>query len=163
MSSSNIEFIYQNKIFKIENPDTNETLLNYIRTKLKKTGTKEGCAEGGCGGNSSVRTRAESSWMPTTKKRHWCYVRTAGGQTETNSCGDCVPAASKPSPAFGRPWPSTCMGPLPQRNSPSSGRAYAKCKERPPSWSVFLSDPSLACGSWMCVQPLAAKPRTWRN
>ena len=49
MTSSNIEFIYQNKIFKINNPDSNETLLNYIRTKLKKTGTKEGCAEGGCG------------------------------------------------------------------------------------------------------------------
>ena len=49
MTSSNIEFIYQNKIFKISNPDSNETLLNYIRTKLKKTGTKEGCAEGGCG------------------------------------------------------------------------------------------------------------------
>ena len=49
MSSSNIEFIYQNRIFKIKDPDPNETLLNYIRTKLKKTGTKEGCAEGGCG------------------------------------------------------------------------------------------------------------------
>ena len=49
MTSNNIEFIFQNKIFKIKNPDTNETLLNYIRTKLKKTGTKEGCAEGGCG------------------------------------------------------------------------------------------------------------------
>ena len=49
MTSSNIEFIYQNKIFKIENPNSNETLLNYIRTKLKKPGTKEGCAEGGCG------------------------------------------------------------------------------------------------------------------
>ena len=49
MTSSNIEFIYQNRIFKIKNPDSNETLLNYIRTKLKKTGTKEGCAEGGCG------------------------------------------------------------------------------------------------------------------
>ena len=49
MSSDKIEFIYNNKIFKIKNPDSNETLLNYIRTKLKKTGTKEGCAEGGCG------------------------------------------------------------------------------------------------------------------
>ena len=49
MASSNIEFVYQNRIFKIQNPDSNETLLNYIRTKLKKTGTKEGCAEGGCG------------------------------------------------------------------------------------------------------------------
>jgi len=49
MSSSDIEFVYQHEIFKIKNPDSNETLLNYIRTKLKKTGTKEGCAEGGCG------------------------------------------------------------------------------------------------------------------
>ena len=49
MPSNNIEFIYQNRIFKIKNPDTNETVLNFIRTKLKKTGTKEGCAEGGCG------------------------------------------------------------------------------------------------------------------
>jgi len=49
MASNNIEFIYQNRIFKIKNSDSNETLLNYIRTNLKKTGTKEGCAEGGCG------------------------------------------------------------------------------------------------------------------
>jgi len=49
MTSSNIEFIYRNRIFKIKNLDSNETLLNYIRTKLKKIGTKEGCAEGGCG------------------------------------------------------------------------------------------------------------------
>ena len=49
MTSSNIDFVYQNKIIKIKNSDSNETLLNYVRTKLKKTGTKEGCAEGGCG------------------------------------------------------------------------------------------------------------------
>jgi len=49
MTSSNIEFVYKDQIFKVKNPDSNETLLNYIRTKLKKTGTKEGCAEGGCG------------------------------------------------------------------------------------------------------------------
>ena len=49
MTSSNIDFVYQDRIFKIKNPNSNETLLNYIRTKLKKTGTKEGCAEGGCG------------------------------------------------------------------------------------------------------------------
>ena len=49
MSSNNIEFVYQNRTFKIKNPETNQTLLNYIRTRLKKIGTKEGCAEGGCG------------------------------------------------------------------------------------------------------------------
>ena len=49
MTSSVIKFIHEDQIIEIENPNPNETLLNYIRTKLKKTGTKEGCAEGGCG------------------------------------------------------------------------------------------------------------------
>jgi len=34
---------------ELSNPDPNQTILNFIRTVLKKTGTKEGCAEGGCG------------------------------------------------------------------------------------------------------------------
>jgi len=49
MISKSISFIQNDRIIEINNPDPNETLLNYIRTKLKKTGTKEGCAEGGCG------------------------------------------------------------------------------------------------------------------
>ena len=49
MTSNTIKFIFENKIHEIKNPDSNETILNYVRLKLKKTGTKEGCAEGGCG------------------------------------------------------------------------------------------------------------------
>ena len=49
MVSNSIRFIFEDKIKKIKNPDPNETILNLIRLKLKKTGTKEGCAEGGCG------------------------------------------------------------------------------------------------------------------
>ena len=49
MTSSVIKFVHEDQIIEVKNPDPNETLLNYIRTKLKKTGTKEGCAEGGCG------------------------------------------------------------------------------------------------------------------
>ena len=49
MSSDKIKFVWENKVYSINNPDPNETLLNYVRLKLKKTGTKEGCAEGGCG------------------------------------------------------------------------------------------------------------------
>ena len=49
MSSNKIEFVFQNKIHQILNPDPNETVLNFVRSNLKKTGTKEGCAEGGCG------------------------------------------------------------------------------------------------------------------
>ena len=49
MTSNIIKFVHGDQIIEVKNPDPNETLLNYIRTKLKKTGTKEGCAEGGCG------------------------------------------------------------------------------------------------------------------
>ena len=49
MTSNTIKFVWKNKIHSISNPDPNETVLNYVRIKLKKTGTKEGCAEGGCG------------------------------------------------------------------------------------------------------------------
>ena len=49
MSSNIINFIYKDQLVELNNPEPNETLLNYIRIKLKKTGTKEGCSEGGCG------------------------------------------------------------------------------------------------------------------
>ena len=49
MVSDTIQFLLNDKIYKIRNPDPNKTILNYVRNDLKKTGTKEGCAEGGCG------------------------------------------------------------------------------------------------------------------
>ena len=49
MVSDTIQFIYNNEIYKIKNPNPNQTILDFIRSDLKKTGTKEGCAEGGCG------------------------------------------------------------------------------------------------------------------
>jgi len=49
MVSNTIKFVYNNKIRSIKNPDPNKTVLDYIRNDLKKNGTKEGCAEGGCG------------------------------------------------------------------------------------------------------------------
>ena len=49
MTSNTIRFVWENKIHSISDLDPNETILNYVRLKLKKTGTKEGCAEGGCG------------------------------------------------------------------------------------------------------------------
>ena len=49
MFSNIINFVHSERIIEIRNPDPNETLLNFVRTKLKKIGTKEGCAEGGCG------------------------------------------------------------------------------------------------------------------
>ena len=49
MASNSIRFVFEDKIKEIENPDPNETILNFIRLRLKKTGTKVGCAEGCCG------------------------------------------------------------------------------------------------------------------
>ena len=41
MVSDTIQFLLNNKIYKIKNPDPNKTILNYIRNDLKKTGTKK--------------------------------------------------------------------------------------------------------------------------
>ena len=77
MTSNTITFVHGGKIVDVKNSDPNETLLSYIRTKLKKTGTKEGCAEGGCGActivlgelkNNEINYRAINScitFLPT--------------------------------------------------------------------------------------------------
>ena len=61
MSSNKIKFVWENKICLVNNPDPNETILNYVRLKLKKTGTKEGCAEGGCGACTIVLGELEKN------------------------------------------------------------------------------------------------------
>ena len=42
MNSNIIKFIHEDRIEEVRNPDPNETLLNYIRTKLKKLVPKKG-------------------------------------------------------------------------------------------------------------------------
>tara|TARA_B110000438_G_scaffold127504_1_gene123888 strand:+ start:108 stop:1547 length:1440 start_codon:yes stop_codon:yes gene_type:complete len=86
MTSNFISFIHRDRIVKIKNPDPNETLLNFIRTKFKKTGTKEGCAEGGCGActvvlgelkNNEVNYRAINSCitlLPTLEGKQLIIV-----------------------------------------------------------------------------------------
>ena len=41
MTSNIVKFVYKNQICEIENPDPNETILNYVRTKLKKQAPKK--------------------------------------------------------------------------------------------------------------------------
>lgn len=61
MVSNTIQFIYNNQICSIKNPDPNKTVLDYIRNDLKKNGTKEGCAEGGCGACTVVLGELKNS------------------------------------------------------------------------------------------------------
>ncbi len=47
--SSTVRFVLDGEIVELENPDPTRTILQYLREDLRRTGTKEGCAEGDCG------------------------------------------------------------------------------------------------------------------
>lgn len=46
---STIEFILDGEVVRIDEVDPTRTVLQYLREDLRRTGTKEGCAEGDCG------------------------------------------------------------------------------------------------------------------
>ena len=63
-----IRFILDGEVIEVTNPDPTGTVLDLLRYTLRRTGTKEGCAEGDCGactvvlgeldGEDSVKWRA---------------------------------------------------------------------------------------------------------
>lgn len=44
-----VRFLLDGELHELVNPDPTETVLSFLRYRLGRTGTKEGCAEGDCG------------------------------------------------------------------------------------------------------------------
>src|SRR5256885_4088836 len=48
-TTGDIRFILDGNVVAITDVDPTKSVLNYLRENLRRTGTKEGCAEGDCG------------------------------------------------------------------------------------------------------------------
>ncbi len=48
-ASDTIKFVREGRIVEVKKPNSNQTLLDFIRTNLDKKGSKSGCDEAGCG------------------------------------------------------------------------------------------------------------------
>jgi Xanthine dehydrogenase, iron-sulfur cluster and FAD-binding subunit A len=114
--TNKVQFVYENKLIELENPDPNQTILSFIRDSLKKTGTKEGCAEGGCGActivlgeleNKKIKYKAINSCISFTPTLHgkqlivvedlvsqdgsYHPVQEAMAKYHASQCGFCTP------------------------------------------------------------------------
>jgi xanthine dehydrogenase small subunit len=107
-----VRFLLDGEVITLPAPDPTGTLLDYLRYQLRRTGTKEGCAEGDCGActvligtlaGEGVDWRAVNAcilFLPMLDGKAVLTVESLGGthpvQTELASrhgsqCGFCTP------------------------------------------------------------------------
>ena len=115
-ANGTIRFLLDGKLCELESADPTETVLNYLRYRATRTGTKEGCAEGDCGActvvlgeldGDSIRYRAVNAcilFMPVLDGKELFTVeslRAPNGslhpvqqamvETHGSQCGFCTP------------------------------------------------------------------------
>ena len=107
-----IRFLLDGEMMEVETPDPTATLLDHLRYELRRTGTKEGCAEGDCGActvllgeleGDAVKWRAVNAcilFLPMLDGKALRTVESLGGdhpiQREMiarhgSQCGFCTP------------------------------------------------------------------------
>jgi xanthine dehydrogenase small subunit len=68
VANTAIRFVLDGKVVEVHDVSPQTTLLEYLRERLGRVGTKEGCAEGDCGACTVVLAHAETdgglSWRP---------------------------------------------------------------------------------------------------
>jgi xanthine dehydrogenase small subunit len=107
-----IRFVLDGAAIEVEDPDPTATVLDYLRYTLRRTGTKEGCAEGDCGActvllgeldGEAVRWRAVNAcilFLPMLDGKALKTVESLGGTHPVqramadghgSQCGFCTP------------------------------------------------------------------------
>ncbi len=107
-----IRFVLDGEVIEVENPDPTGTVLDLLRYTLRRTGTKEGCAEGDCGActvvlgeldGERVKWRAVNAcilFLPMLDGKALRTVESLGGnhpvqremiERHGSQCGFCTP------------------------------------------------------------------------
>jgi len=107
-----IRFVLDGQVIEVEDPDPTGTVLDHLRYTLRRTGTKEGCAEGDCGActvvlgeldGEAVRWRAVNAcilFLPMLDGKALRTVESLGGthpvqrelvERHGSQCGFCTP------------------------------------------------------------------------